>query len=159
VRLRETIARVGVWLLRPALETMIDRHRLWVPLVVGSRERLTIATSAVVGDATLNVMSGTITIEEHVFFGQHVMIAAGTHDHKLFGRGRFEAVPENGYDVVIREGAWVASGSIVIGPCEIGEHAVIAAGSVVRDDVAPYTMVAGVPARVVRFLARDDEPQ
>ncbi|MEY2443252.1 MAG: hypothetical protein QOJ46_2678, partial [bacterium] len=50
------------------------------------------------------------------------------------------------------EGAWIGSGAIVLGPCRIGAHAVVAAGAVVTEDVAPETLVAGVPARTVRSL-------
>jgi acetyltransferase-like isoleucine patch superfamily enzyme len=41
---------------------------------------------------------------------------------------------------------------LVLGPCRIGEHAVVAAGSVVRADVPPYTVVGGVPARVLSTI-------
>jgi acetyltransferase-like isoleucine patch superfamily enzyme len=142
-----------VWLLKPALASMIDRHRLWYPLVVGPRERVHLGPDAVVGNAILNAESGTISIERDAFFGQNVLIAAGTHEPELFGSPRFHQLPRTGHDVVVGEGAWIASRAIIIGPCVIGRHAVVAAGSVVTRDVEPYTMVAGVPARFVRRLS------
>lgn len=42
--------------------------------------------------------------------------------------------------------AWIGYGAIIVGPCSIGRGAVVAAGSVVTRDVAPYAIVAGVPA-------------
>jgi acetyltransferase-like isoleucine patch superfamily enzyme len=42
----------------------------------------------------------------------------------------------------------------VLGPVKIGDHAVVAAGSLVREDVEPYTVVAGRPAKVVKKIAR-----
>jgi len=53
---------------------------------------------------------------------------------------------------VIKDGVWVASNATIIGPCIIGENAVIGAGSVVLGDVEPYTIVAGNPARVIRKI-------
>ena len=150
--LRRLIARQGVRLLRPSLETMIDGRRLYHPLVVGPPERIHLGENAFVSDAILNAVSGSITVERDAFFGQNVMIAAGTHEPELFGETRFRNPPSTGRDVLIREGAWIASRAIVIGPCVIGQHAVVAAGSVVTRDVEPYTMVAGVPARLVRRL-------
>jgi acetyltransferase-like isoleucine patch superfamily enzyme len=144
------VARAGVWLLRPALELMIDRMRLWDHLVVGPRDRIHIDPSATISNAILNSSSGSITIGPNAFFGQHVQILAGTHDATLRGSERFDALPAGGHDVVIEEGAWIASGAIVIGPCVIGRDAVVAAGAVVTADVPAGTMVAGVPARVVR---------
>jgi acetyltransferase-like isoleucine patch superfamily enzyme len=44
----------------------------------------------------------------------------------------------------------------VLGPVTIGDHAVVAGGSLVREDVAPYTVVAGRPAKVVKTIARPD---
>jgi len=152
MRLRDLVSRAGVWLLRPALETMMDRRKLWSPVTVGPRENIRVADSAVLGGAILNASSGCITIEDDVFFGQNVLIAAATHNPELFGQARFREVPATGHDVVIAQGAWIASGSIIIGPCVIGANAVVAAGSVVTSDVAPYTLVAGVPAKFVRAI-------
>jgi acetyltransferase-like isoleucine patch superfamily enzyme len=45
---------------------------------------------------------------------------------------------------------------LVLGPVTIGEHAVVAGGSLVRDDVAPYTVVAGRPAKVIKTITRPD---
>jgi len=50
---------------------------------------------------------------------------------------------------VIGDGVWIASGVIIIGPSTIGEHAVVSAGSVVRGDVEPFSIVAGNPAAPV----------
>ena len=56
----------------------------------------------------------------------------------------------------VEQGAWVGSGAILLGPCRIGAHAVVAAGAVVTGDVAPETVVAGVPARPARSLQHRD---
>jgi acetyltransferase-like isoleucine patch superfamily enzyme len=45
---------------------------------------------------------------------------------------------------------------LVAGPVKIGAHAVVGAGSVVRKDVEPYAMVAGNPARFIRYLTPPD---
>jgi len=148
--MRLWLARGGVWLLRPSLELMIDRHRLWHRLIIGPPERIHIHPTAVISNATLNSSSGSITIERGAFFGQSVLILAGTHDPSLRGEARFTHLPSEGRDILIEEGAWVASGAIIIGPCVVGRHAVVAAGSVVTRDVEPETMVAGVPASFIR---------
>jgi acetyltransferase-like isoleucine patch superfamily enzyme len=144
------VARAGVWLLRPGLEMMIDRLRLWNHLVIGPRDRLFIHPTVVIGNAILNTSSGLIRIERDAFFGQNVLILAGTHDASLRGEERFLELPPDGHDILIEEGAWIASGAIIIGPCVVGRHAVIAAGAVVTGDVEAETMVAGIPARFIR---------
>jgi phosphonate metabolism protein (transferase hexapeptide repeat family) len=52
--------------------------------------------------------------------------------------------------VVIGNDVWIGHGAIVLPGRAIGDGAVIAAGAIVTKDVAPYTIVAGNPARVVR---------
>ena len=129
---------------------MIQRIRLWEHLVVGPSERIAVHPTATIGNAILNTSSGRITVERDAFFGQNVLILAGTHDTRLRGQARFTELPSEGHDVTIEQGAWVASAAVVIGPCVIGRDAVVAAGSVVVDDVKAGTLVAGVPARFIR---------
>jgi len=56
--------------------------------------------------------------------------------------------------VIIEEGAWLTTRCMVLKGVTIGRGAVVAAGSVVTKDVDPYTVVAGVPAKVVKRLPK-----
>jgi acetyltransferase-like isoleucine patch superfamily enzyme len=127
-------------------------------LVHGDRARLHIHPTAVVNNALFNVGSGDITVAEYAFFGHGVSVLTGTHDINKFGRERQLAIPRSGRDIVIGEGAWLASNVLVHGPCVIGAHAVVGGGSLVLGDVAPYTIVAGSPARVLRTIPHHDQP-
>ncbi|HET9118750.1 MAG TPA: acyltransferase [Pseudonocardiaceae bacterium] len=118
----------------------------------GSLERLHIDSTAIVNNALFNVSGGEITIGEYAFFGHEVAVLTGTHDISRFGRARQTTFPRSGRDVVIEDGVWVASHAMVLGPVRIGRHAVVAAGSLVLDDVAPYTVVAGRPAKVIKKI-------
>ena len=106
-------------------ERSLREHRVW-----GPPGRLEIAPTAHVNDALFNTVSGTITVEAHAFFGHGVSVLTGTHD-------------------ITKEGAWIASNATILGPCVIGEHAVVAAGAVVTGDVPARTIYAGVPAKRV----------
>jgi acetyltransferase-like isoleucine patch superfamily enzyme len=86
------------------------------------------------------------------FLGLHFTVLTGTHDYNTFDRERQTTVPGVGRDVIIKKGAWLASNVTVIGHCIIGEHSVVAAGSVVNKDVPPYTIVGGIPAKVIRKI-------
>ena len=120
--------------------------------VHSDRSRLRIHPTAVVNNALFNTGGGTITVGAYVFFGHYVAVLAGGHDVEKFGRERQLAIPRTGHDIVIEDGVWLASHVLVLGPCTIGEHAVVAGGSLVRQDVEPYAVVAGRPATVVRRL-------
>jgi acetyltransferase-like isoleucine patch superfamily enzyme len=130
-----------------ALKRGLDEYR-----VFGDPARLHIHATAQVNDALFNTESGTISIGEHAFFGFGVQVLTGTHDVAARGADRQNAVPSYGHDIVIEDGAWVASGAILLGPCTIGQSAVVAAGAVVTADVPPLQIVGGIPARALRTL-------
>ena len=119
------------------------------PAIFGDPNRVEIAAGTVINDALLNSVSGAIKIEPYAFFGHGVSLLTGTHDVKLLGLERQRAIPREGRDIVVEEGAWIASNATVLGPCRVGAHSVVAAGALVVEDVPPYAIVAGVPARVV----------
>jgi maltose O-acetyltransferase len=58
-------------------------------------------------------------------------------------------------DVVIEDHAWVASRATILPGVRIGQGAVVACGAVVTKDVAAYTMVGGIPAKVIGKRTRD----
>jgi acetyltransferase-like isoleucine patch superfamily enzyme len=130
-----------------ALKQGLDEYR-----VFGDHTRLHLHPTANVNDALFNTESGTIAVGEYAFFGFRVLVLTGTHDIAERGAKRRDAVPSQGRDIVIEAGAWVASGAIVLGPCTIGESAVVAAGAVVTGDVPARVVVGGVPARVIREI-------
>lgn len=113
---------------------------------------LNIAETARVNNALFNLSCGDITVEDWAFFGHSVTVLTGTHDVETYDDVRQVAVPQGGRDVVIKRGAWVCSNATISGPCTIGEHAVVAACSFVNRDVPPYAVVAGTPAKIIRYL-------
>jgi acetyltransferase-like isoleucine patch superfamily enzyme len=121
-------------------------------LVFGNAERLKLASTCVVNNALFNLSSGDIVIGEQVFFGHNVSLITGSHDYNQFGQARMQGVPNQGNDIIVEEGAWIASNVTIIGPCKIGKHSVVAAGSVVKDDVPSYHVVAGIPAKTVKEI-------
>lgn len=62
----------------------------------------------------------------------------------------------NSKPIVIRKNAWIGMNVIILKGVEIGEGAIVGAGSVVTKDVPAWTVVAGNPARVIKALNRDE---
>ena len=100
-------------------------------------------------DSVLNAGNdeGSITIEDYAFTGHGVKILARGHDYTSYNMDRQHQLIEG--PIVIRQGAWIGSGSIVLAGVTVGEHAVVAAGSIVTRDVRDYSVVAGNPARAI----------
>jgi acetyltransferase-like isoleucine patch superfamily enzyme len=93
--------------------------------------------------------SGGITIGNDVRIAHHTIIMAANH---IFDDPavpiRTQGVTRKG--IKINDDVWIAAGCRILDGVEIGKGAVIAAGSVVTKNVAPYTVVAGIPARKIR---------
>ena len=134
-----------------ALNRELSVHRT----VWGDPERLVIAPGAAVETCLFNVNSGTIRIGRYTFAGSGVSVLAGSHDPELRGYLRRDAELTEGCDITVGEGVWLASGCTLLGPCEVGDNAVIAAGAVVipGTKVPANTIWGGVPARQVGTLA------
>ena len=69
-----------------------------------------------------------------------------------------EKLPDNDEDVFIEDDVWVGANSTILKGVRIGRGAIIAAGAVVNKDVPPYTIVGGIPAKVIslRFKNLDE---
>jgi len=57
----------------------------------------------------------------------------------------------------VEQGVWMATGAMILPGVTVGRNSVVAAGAVVTKDVPPYTIVAGVPAKVIRKLETKQE--
>lgn len=93
-----------------------------------------------------------VTMGDWVMIGPHVLIS--TVNHPLSPRGRRNRLG-NAAPVRIGDDVWVGGHATILPGVTIGDGAVVAAGAVVTKDVPPYTVVAGVPARVVKQIEND----
>jgi maltose O-acetyltransferase len=101
-------------------------------------------------------LGAAVRIGNRVRIGHHVMLL--TVDHEMGPSasrcGRLVAAP-----IVVGDGVWLASRVTILPGVTVGKGAVVAAGAVVTQDVAPDTLVGGVPARLVRDLDEEVPPR
>lgn len=90
-----------------------------------------------------------IRVGDDVQFGPHVQLLCATHPLNPLDRRRYW---EAGLPITIEDNVWLGGGAVVLGGVTVGHDAVVAAGAVVTRDVPPGTVVAGVPARVVKTI-------
>lgn len=91
-----------------------------------------------------------VTIENEVFIGHGVMFTNDRYPRASNANGSLQSEADWKLEVtLVRRGASIGSNATVICGVTIGEGAVVGAGAVVTQDVPDYTIVAGVPARVI----------
>ena len=118
-------------------------------------ENVVIGTDVSIGE-NCQFMStkAKLIIKDHVVFGPGVTVATGNHITDIPGRymtsfTEKEKRPQDDQDVVFEGDNWIGAKAIILKGVHIGFGAVIAAGAVITKDVAPYTIVGGVPAKVI----------
>lgn len=95
------------------------------------------------------VKHGSIIIGDHVFTAANVMIVAYNHctndrNTPIISQGYYDG------SVVIEDNVWIGFGVSILAGVTIGRGSVIAAGSVITKSVPPYSIVGGVPAKVIK---------
>jgi len=85
-----------------------------------------------------------VTIEDDVFVGPGVIF---TNDKYPRSRGNWRLLR-----TVVRKGASIGAGAVILPGVTIGEHSMVGAGAVVTEDVEPYSIVTGNPARKVGLM-------
>ncbi|WP_353117846.1 acyltransferase [Nitratidesulfovibrio sp.] len=92
---------------------------------------------------------GWVEIGDDCLIGSYVLVTSGRNQH-FFDDIRTPIRLQGGAPALVRIGrdCWIGNGVIVM--AEIGEGCVVAAGSVVTEPLAPYSIAVGVPARVIR---------
>ena len=93
---------------------------------------------------------GGIIIEDGSFIGHNVVLATINHDLDPTNNRKNHYAP-----ITIESHVWIGSNATILPGVTIGEWAVVAAGAVVIKDVPPYTVVGGVPARVLKTVRND----
>ena len=94
-----------------------------------------------------------VTIEDDVFIGHNVTFINDHFPRATNGNGALQSEEDwVCLRTVVKNGASIGSAATLLGGVTVGEYAMIGAGSVVSRDVPPYAVVAGNPARVLRFL-------
>ena len=121
----------------------------------GIHKASTISEAAAIGEGTV-AMPGSI-VNAGAIVGKHCILNSNSiveHDCEL---GDFVHISSNVTlcaDVIIGEGTHIGAGSTVIPGKQIGKWCVIGAGAVIIQDIPDYSMVVGVPGKIIRTLVK-----
>jgi len=91
---------------------------------------------------------GGVSIGDRVLIATHVAITSLTHDYTY---QNMRSAPIIAKPVVIENDVWIGSNAVIMPGVTIGTGAVVGAGAVVTKDVPRYSIVAGIPAKVMKY--------
>jgi acetyltransferase-like isoleucine patch superfamily enzyme len=111
------------------------------PVVIGKNTQLNPFTVIYGGSG--------VYIGDNVMIAPHCMIASGNHDFKQLEKPMRHVEGISKGPIIIEEGVWIGANSTITDGVTIGHDSVVAAGSVVTKNVAPFDIVGGVPAKVL----------
>lgn len=110
--------------------------------------RLRIGENVAINHHTEIDYSGGVTIEDEVWISQNVLIE--THAHAVSGLPKSQWAVRRS-PLVIKRDAWIGANAVIMASArEIGEGAIVGAGAVVVHDVPAWSIVGGVPARLIK---------
>ena len=110
-----------------------------------------IGRNSLVGEYSVIRGQGGVTIGDRVYTSPFTQIIAVNHIFEDPSRPFVEqGITAEG--IVVEDDVWLGAGAIITDGVRVGKGAVVAAGAVVTRDVPPYTVVGGVPARVIKEI-------
>ncbi|MBE6264887.1 MAG: acyltransferase [Prevotella ruminicola] len=109
----------------------------------------------IIGDHTRiglhNTIIGPVEIGNNVNLAQGITVTALNHNFSDTNK-RIDEQGVSTNPVTIEDDVWVGANAVILPGVTIGEHCVVAAGAVVTKDVPPHSLVAGVPAKVIKKI-------
>lgn len=108
-------------------------------VIIGDRVRIGIG----------NIIIGPVTIENDVILAQNIVCSGLNHGYEDVSIP-IHLQPVTTKSIIIKKGCWIGANVVITAGVTVGEHSVVAGGSVVTKDVPSYSVVGGNPARPLK---------
>ena len=125
-----------------------ENSRLMTPTTVVRGKNVKIGKRVVIMNNSLFMSAGGITIEDDVLVAANAQLISNNHapeDHQIL-----ICKP-----IVLKRNCWIGAGATILPGVTVGENAIVGAGAVVTKDVAPNTIVGGIPAKLIKQLRNE----
>ncbi|MCI1245327.1 MAG: acetyltransferase [Bacilli bacterium] len=113
-------------------------------------------------NCTMLTTRAKICIGDGVMFGPNVAVVTGNHKINVIGKPMYQVSDSekssvDDEDVVFDGDNWIGANVLILKGVHVGMGSVIAAGAVVTKDVAPYSVVGGIPAHLIKMRFSKEE--
>ena len=137
------------WLARTALKRCGRKLKISSNVSIFNPQNVTVGNDVYIGP-NCYFGGGEIVLEDEVNIGPFVTMAAGNHTMR---DGSYRFGPYQYGRIHVGRGTWLCANSVITSGVTIGKGCVVAAGSVVMKDVPDYSVVCGVPAKLIKTVA------
>jgi len=145
--------RLKMLALRPAFKRSGDNFK-FDPYGFYTYNNITVGNDVFIAQgAHFSATLSSISVGHKVMIGPNVTAITGDHNTSVIGAYMKDIEnKEDHHDqpIVINDDVWIGACVTILKGVTLGEGSIVAAGSLVRTDVSPYTIVAGVPAKKIR---------
>ena len=129
-----------------------ENSTITTPFAGAAFDKIKIGNNVFINNNCLAMARGGITIEDDVMIAGNVQLLSNNHDE-------YERQILTCEEIIIRKGAWIGGGATILPGVTIGKYAIVGAGAIVTKDVPDYSVVVGIPAKVVKTLDENKFPK
>ncbi len=125
-----------------------ENSQIIAPFSGAAFDHIKIGNNVYINSNSLLMARGGITIDDDVMVAANVQFLSNNHDE--YDRQVLTCKP-----IHVKKGVWIGAGASILPGVTVGEYAIVGAGAIVTKDVPDYSVVVGVPAKVVKTLDKD----
>ena len=120
-------------------------------VIIGNYTRIGLHNTIIGPVGLHNTIIGPVTIGNHVNLAQGITVTALNHNFEDSEK-RIDEQGVSTTPVTISDDVWIGANAVILPGVHIGQHCVVAAGAVVTKDVPDHSLVAGVPAKIIKQI-------
>lgn len=144
----QIIARQGV---RIGENSIIGDHVWLNNCCSDSVCRINIGRNVLLGRGSMVSSASFLEIADFTITGPYCCFSNADHDIQDLFSPILQQGAKSAGDLIIEENCWIGFGVIIVKPVRVGRGSIVAAGSVVLEDIPPFSVVAGNPARIKKM--------
>ena len=146
--------RIRGYIYQPFLKKCGRNFQVGVGVKLENLHNIKVGNDVYIGHGSwINGVRGEIIFEDQVMLGPFVTMVCGNHALK---DGSYRWHSHQGMPIIIGEGTWIAAKGTIVSGITIGKANLVAAGAVVTKNTPPFSVVAGVPAKVIKNTAGEN---
>ena len=149
------------YMIRKSFSKCGEKFRIGRNCIINSASMIEIGNNVSVGpNAVLFSIYKKIIFNNNIMLGPGVTMVSGDHSIRRVGVtmiDNHEKLPEDDADIIIEDDVWIGANVTILKGVIVGRGCVVAAGAVLVNSVPPYSIVGGVPAKIIGIRFTIDE--